>query len=219
MNVFGPQGANVHAVLQQGNINMPYMISEFGPAKWYQAPQTTWGDVYEDTPQTKAQYLVAAYTAAVNASSTCAQFLSRLVTVANVCLCGYRALITDPLPHRAPHPDLCTSANSGNNCQGALILGRADSPVPGQGAIRPSGAFGGACFGAFAHQFGLQSATSSTFNSMFASFPRLPAQAMVSPMPNISGRACERRLSALQFVFPHRLIVSPLLCSSDQARP
>lgn len=79
--------------------------------------------------------------------------------------------------------------NSGNNCQGALVPSAPDSPVPGQGTIRPSSLFGGACVGAFLYQFGLQSATSATFNSLFATFPQLPPQALVSPMPVVAGRA------------------------------
>lgn len=72
MNAHGPHAVAVHQVLQQGQIGMPYIVSEMTSGKWFQVPQTTWGDWMEDSPQGKLQYLLAGYAAAVNASSLCA---------------------------------------------------------------------------------------------------------------------------------------------------
>lgn len=74
----------MHQVLDQGGVQIPYFVSEYGPAKWFQAPQTAWGDWVEETPAGKAGLMISSYAAAVNASSVCASENPSLPTVPRV---------------------------------------------------------------------------------------------------------------------------------------
>lgn len=70
INSYGGLGA-VPAELDKYGWDKPYLVTEFGPRGWWEAPTTAWGLPIEQSSTEKAQFYYDAYMAAVAGRPTC----------------------------------------------------------------------------------------------------------------------------------------------------